>query len=180
MTKGTVKGGGNVSPPGRRAGARYSSCGLYRYRLWRSWSGGSGVLTWIMLNPSTADHLGNNDPTIERCERRARLWGFTRVEIVNLFALRSPDPRALKLAADPIGPENDGAILEAIAGAGLILCGWGALGSRGGRDAAVLRLLEDRPLACLGRTRAGAPVHPLYIPYDRIPTTYCAAGPARS
>jgi len=29
------------------------------------------TILWIMLNPSRADHLGNNDPTIERCERRS-------------------------------------------------------------------------------------------------------------
>ena len=156
----------------RRSGAIYSPCGRYRYRLWRAWGGGCRTLLWIMLNPSTADHLGNNDPTIERCERRAVAWGFDRVEIVNLFALRSPDPRALRTAVEPIGPENDRAILEAAGGAATILCAWGALGALGGRAARVQALLGSRPLACLARTKSGEPAHPLYLPYALTPGPY--------
>lgn len=48
----------------------------------------------VMLNPSTADEA-QNDPTVERCERRALRLGFGQLEVVNLFALRSTDPSAL-------------------------------------------------------------------------------------
>jgi hypothetical protein len=156
----------------RRSGAIYSPCGLYRYRLWREWGDGRRTLLWIMLNPSTADHLGNNDPTIERCERRAFAWGFDRVEIVNLFALRSPDPRILRKAPNPIGPENDRAILEAADEARTILCAWGALGALGSRASRVRALLGDRPLSCLALTKSGEPAHPLYLPYALAPVHY--------
>jgi len=159
----------------RRSGATYSPCGLYRYRLWRDWSGG-GTLLWVMLNPSTADHLGNNDPTIERCERRARAWGYGRVEIVNLFALKATDPKLLRAASDPVGPRNDRAILKASGAADLILCAWGVHGRLGGRAASVLKLLEGRTLSCLGVNRSGEPAHPLYLPYARMPVPYSAAG----
>lgn len=158
--------------PGRRFGATYSDCGTYRYRLWREWDSGEGTLLWIMLNPSRADHLGNNDPTIERCERRARDWGFARMEAVNIFALRSPYPKALKEAVDPVGPGNDAAILEAAESAGLILCAWGRWGALHGRGAATRALLAGRPLACLGVTREGEPLHPLYQPYSARPVAY--------
>ena len=36
---------------------------------------GGRPAVFIMLNPSTADE-SDNDPTVERCERRARSMGF--------------------------------------------------------------------------------------------------------
>jgi hypothetical protein len=142
-----------------------------------------------MLNPSTADHLGNNDATIERCERRAAAWAFGRVEIVNLFALRTTDPGGLRAVADPVGADNDGAIVEAAGDADAILCAWGSHGRLGGRAVAVLELLRGRPLSCLGLNRSGEPTHPLYLPYSRRPIPYlpeptcppaAASSPARS
>ena len=156
----------------RRFGADYSPCGQYRYALWRDWQPGQGTILWIMLNPSRADHLGNNDPTIERCERRSAAWGFGRMEVVNLFGFRSPYPAALRSAVDPVGPDNDARIAERAAEAGMILCAWGALGVLRGRADAVRTLLAGRPLHCLGRTKAGEPAHPLYLPYDRRPEPY--------
>ena len=161
----------------RHFGASYSPCGLYRYSLWRAWAGGPGsedrgTILWIMLNPSRADELGNNDPTIERCERRSVAWGFGRMEVVNLFALSSPYPKALRMAEDPVGPLNDAGIAEGAGRASMILCAWGANGALRGRSAAVRTLLADRPLHCLGTTRAGEPVHPLYLPYGRTPVPY--------
>jgi len=159
----------------RRFGAAYSACGLYRYSLWRDRSAAGATartILWIMLNPSRADHLGNNDPTIERCERRSAAWGFQRMEVVNLFGLRSPYPKALGLAADPVGPENDAAIAARAADADMILCAWGAHGALVGRGDAVRLLLAGRNLHCLGMTKAGEPAHPLYLPYDRGPVPY--------
>ncbi|MBV8312930.1 MAG: DUF1643 domain-containing protein [Planctomycetaceae bacterium] len=57
-----------------------------------------------------------NDPTIERCERRARRWGFGGLIVTNLFALCATDPAGLRRVADPIGPENDATILETAQG----------------------------------------------------------------
>ncbi|MGL4574986.1 MAG: DUF1643 domain-containing protein, partial [Burkholderiaceae bacterium] len=37
-----------------RSGAEMSECGLYRYSLWRRWSGEPAAV-FIGLNPSTAD-----------------------------------------------------------------------------------------------------------------------------
>src|SRR5258708_9826988 len=38
-------------------GAEISDCGTYRYRLWREWDRARPTLAFLMLNPSTADHL---------------------------------------------------------------------------------------------------------------------------
>lgn len=166
-----------MAEPGsaRRFSALYSPCGLYRYQLTRGWSTsaeGDACILWIMLNPSRADQFGNNDPTIERCERRSRRWGFADMVVVNLFGYSASTPKMLREAADPVGPDNDRHVAQAAADAGLILCAWGTHGGWLGRDVAILRLLGDRPLHCLGRTASGAPRHPLYLPYSRDPTPF--------
>jgi hypothetical protein len=97
-------------------GADFSPCRAYRYRLWRRWSDGP-ALNVIGLNPSTADEA-TDDPTIQRLTHRAREWGYPGLVMTNLFALRSTDPRALKVAAGPFGPQNDAAILSAARSAG--------------------------------------------------------------
>ena len=88
--------------------AAMSECGQYRYRLGRQWGPGQYLL-FVMLNPSTADEVVN-DPTVERCERRARLWGYDGLVVTNLFALVSTDPKGLLAAADPMNWSPSGAI----------------------------------------------------------------------
>lgn len=145
--------------------AVYSACETYRYALTREWAAGSRLL-WVMLNPSTASELAN-DPTVERCERRARTLGFGGFRVVNLFALRATDPRTLRAVADPVGPDNDTALSDGVIWADAVLCGWGRHGALLGRDRIVAaRLLQaGKPLWHLGLTQAGQPKHPLYIGY---------------
>mgnify|MGYP006173989833 CR=1 FL=1 len=51
--------------------AVYSPCESYRYLLTRIWDVAGEKALFVMLNPSTATEV-QNDPTVERCERRAR------------------------------------------------------------------------------------------------------------
>ncbi len=124
------------------AGASISSCGRYRYRLWREWRlhpepaqwdmwadeqgpvlDGAGaqlgepkICIFIMLNPSTADG-SVDDPTIRRCVGFASRWGFDRLEVLNLFAFRATDPRdlfALNHDDDPVGPGNSEAFRDVL------------------------------------------------------------------
>lgn len=152
--------------------AIYSGCESYRYALTREWAAGRRLL-WVMLNPSTATEAAN-DPTVERCERRARALGYGGFRVVNLFALRATDPRALRGVADPVGPENDAAIMAGARWADDVLCGWGGHGGLGGRDRAVTALLrgQERPLWHLGLTAGGQPKHPLYIGYAQMPVRW--------
>ncbi len=90
----------------------------YRYLLWRYWDLSKPPLTFIMLKPSTAGAVHNDDATVQRCEQRAASGGYGGLRVANLFALRSTDPAALYTTDDPIGPENDVAILDAACGAG--------------------------------------------------------------
>lgn len=152
--------------------AVYSACETYRYALTREWAAGSRLL-WVMLNPSTASE-STNDPTVERCERRARALGFGGFRVVNLFALRATDPRALRAAADPVGPDNDTALSDGVIWADAVLCGWGGHGALHGRNRTVCTQLQQagKPLWHLGLTQAGQPKHPLYIGYAVQPTVW--------
>jgi hypothetical protein len=149
--------------------AVYSDCERYRFRLGRQW-GDDPQLVCILLNPSTATET-RNDPTVERCERRARAMGFGGVQVVNLFAWRSTDPRGLRAASDPVGPGNDAVLLDAAGRSGMVLCGWGLNGALQGRGAEVAALLDGAGVALwhLGLTTAGAPRHPLYVGYAQAP-----------
>lgn len=73
----------------------------YRYLLHRKWDGAEKTVTFIGLNPSTADET-TDDRTIRRCIDFTKRWGGNRLLMVNLFSLRSTDPSALKIAVDPI------------------------------------------------------------------------------
>lgn len=150
--------------------AEYSPCEAYRYSLTRVWDPAGGRVLFVMLNPSTATEV-QNDPTVERCERRARALGFGAFRVCNIFAYRATDPRVMRAVADPVGPGNDAAILEGADWAETVVCAWGTHGAHLGRGPAVERLLRSsgKPLAHLGLSKAGFPKHPLYIGYDRQP-----------
>jgi hypothetical protein len=129
-----------------------------------------------MLNPSTATEY-QNDPTVERCERRARTLGFGSFTVLNIFAWRATDPREMRAAADPVGPANDAAILGAVPAADRVICAWGTHGAHLGRGPAVERLLRGAgaPLWHLGLSKDGHPKHPLYIGYAVQPVLWEAA-----
>ena len=125
-------------------------------------------MTWIMLNPSRAD-ASIDDPTLRRVIGFARAAGCGQITVANLYAWRSPSPSTLRRVPDPVGPDNDQAILDATADADLVVAAWGTH-AHPGRVADVLDLLAHRTVWCLGLTRGGQPRHPLYVP-ARTPLT---------
>jgi hypothetical protein len=114
----------------------------------------------VMLNPSTADEQ-EDDPTIRRCVSFARREAYAAREVVNLYAYRATDPSDLDSVSDPVGPENDRAILLAAGSAGVIVAAWGAHRLAALRAPHVLHLLDDRDVRALGLTKSGQPRHPL-------------------
>ncbi len=161
-------------PDGRPSvGAVFSPCERYRYRLWRYWQVGVAPVTWVLLNPSTANEM-DNDPTVRRCQQWSYRWGAGGIEVVNLFAYRGTDPREMMVAAAPVGPDNDAAIIAAASTADRIIVAWGVHGGHRDRAAAVELLLADCPadIFCLARTAGGFPGHPLYLPASATPITY--------
>lgn len=149
--------------------AWYSECGSYRYALTREWQAGAPRLLWVMLNPSTASEK-RNDPTVARCESRARRMECGAFRVVNLFAYRATDPRDLRRAADPAGPANNAVITDAADWADTIVCAWGAHGAWQNRGAEVEAMLRKggHRLWHLGLTQAGHPRHPLYLPQEAV------------
>ncbi|MDF1565284.1 MAG: DUF1643 domain-containing protein [Deltaproteobacteria bacterium] len=153
---------------GTHGGAVFSESETYRYVLWRDI--GTPLFTFdvvqsiafLGLNPSTADQ-NVNDPTITRCERRARSLDYERFYMVNLFGLRSTDPKALYTEPDPIGPGNDEALAKIISVADTVVLAWGVHGELRGRAREVLRMIPTNKRVCLGVTKDGHPRHPLYI-----------------
>lgn len=163
-----------------QSSARLSEDGRHRYRLTRRWGDGP-ALGWCMLNPSTADHT-EDDPTIRRCLGFARAWGFSAIEVVNLWSWRATDPtevfKNLHRAHDAV---TDEVLLEVALACSTIVVAWGFPGGAPWgkhRADAVLELLRqgDAELLCLGRTNNGAPRHPLYIAKAQKPEPYLSPG----
>ena len=130
-----------------------------------------------MLNPSTADEF-KLDPTCSRARDYAERWGYGSLVVTNVFAWRATDPAALRAARDPVGPDNDRAILRAAREAAIVVCAWGNHGLQLGRGDAVVRLLERARvrLHALHVNRTGAPAHPLYLPASLAPLRWNGRG----
>ena len=153
--------------------AVYSPCEAFRYTLTRTWDPAGRKVLFVMLNPSTATEV-QNDPTVERCERRARALGYGAFRVCNIFAYRATDPKVMRAQTDPVGPANDAAILAGADWADTVVCAWGTHGAHKGRGAAVEALLRatGKPLYHLGISKEGHPKHPLYIAYAHQPEAW--------
>lgn len=149
-------------------GAVFSPDRIYRYRLTRDGAMHGSTVLFIMLNPSTADET-QDDPTIRRCMAYAARWGHARLEVVNLFALRATNPMQLRLfRGDPVGPDNDRHIMEAVQDADIVIAAWGPAretagqGRRGQADGA-----EHAPPALLPAPLQGRPASAPALPARR-------------
>jgi hypothetical protein len=151
------------------SGATFSPCRRWRYRLWRQWDNGPTMVV-IGLNPSTADERAD-DPTIRRCIAFAKQWSFGRYEMLNLFAWRSTDSCGLFGIDDPVGPDNDRAIVDVCRTASRVVLAWGRFEHIKDlvtpRAAHVMRLVMAKTgceIGSLGVNGDGTPKHPLYLP----------------
>jgi hypothetical protein len=161
--------------------ATLSDDGMYRYVLSRDTHlllPSTKRVCWICLNPSSADALVD-DASIRKMKGFTARWGYSALDVVNVFAYRTKSPKVLEDAplrgVDIIGLENDFYIARTIAGASMVVCAWGA-------DPIVSKLrklgmkthLRAAPsgVVALKLTQAGAPWHPLYAPYDKGPVSF--------
>jgi hypothetical protein len=159
----------NHTCPVMQGKAIFSACGTWRYRLEREWGAGGKTLAFIMVNPSTANALVN-DPTISRCIRIAEAGGYARLIVGNLFAFCASDIKALRSAADSVGPDNDAHLRMMLEEADRVVVAWGSRQKLApplrSRWQTFLGMARDRSLTlhCLGTTKDGHPRHPLYLP----------------
>lgn len=148
--------------------ANISACGLYRYSLSRLWAG-RPLMVFVMLNPSTAD-ADLDDRTVRRCIGFARREGMGGLGVMNLYAYRATNPKALLTCDDPVGPQNDGvltAVLNESRNMGYpVVAAWG-VNAKPDRVTQVLGLVPTTSWLCLGTTKDGHPRHPLYVKGDQ-------------
>lgn len=147
-----------------------SDCGQYRYRLERQCIGG-GQTTIIMVNPSTADAT-ENDATIRKLMGFGNRYEWGRIVVGNLFAFRATDVRELKNVRDPVGPDNDGHLLDMLREADRVVVAWGPVAKQPHALRARYRRIREmasmvsRPLMSIGApAKDGHPCHPLMLPY---------------
>lgn len=148
-------------------GARFSPDMVYRYDLWRIWDERKSVVSFVCLNPSTADE-NVDDPTIRRCMGFAGRWGYGGVHVLNAFAYRNTYPETLRGIKEPVGPEND-EFLRTLHG--VVLVAWGEHGRFLKRGNTILKLIQV-DCFCLGKNKSGQPRHPLYVPYSQQREAY--------
>ena len=150
-----------------------SACGRYRYLLRRTWDHKKPRALYVMLNPSTAD-ARVDDATIRSCVRLASSLGYGSIEVVNVFAYRATNPDELLTADDPAGPENEWHVEAALGRCDVPILAWGAFPPA--REASVYirnAIRARRPAAfCFGKTKSGAPKHPLYVKSGTALETY--------
>lgn len=155
--------------PRKLVGASHtiSPCETYRYTLTiplgASLVRKKGEVVFIMLNPSTANAL-ESDNTVTRCMNFARDWGYNTLQVLNLYAYRSPYPKDLIAAGYDVGPDNNHWLELALKAHKSVICAWG----NGAQESRVQYFLEraaayNTELLCLGLTENGSPRHPLYV-----------------
>lgn len=135
-----------------------------RYVLTRSWEGGSKMMLWIMLNPSTAAAI-NDDPSIRRCITFAQDWGYSGMFVVNIFPYRTPYPKNLiktKMKPGEIW-QNTAYIQEYSTKVERVVCAWGnyPILKKLNPDLSWLHQFEKIYTLKVGANNT--PTHPLYM-----------------
>jgi len=145
----------------------FSDGGRHRLRLWRDTGqlASSGVVPFVMLNPSTAD-ADVDDPTIRRCIDFAIRWNYSQLQVVNLFTFRTPKPRDLKKAhaagEELVALGGNSHIKKAIREADMVVAAWGQRPAFARSRAHEVLAMCDR-WHVLGYTKEGHPRHPLFM-----------------
>jgi hypothetical protein len=160
---------------GAQGTATFSPCSSYRWTLTRTWDDRPKLLV-VMFNPSTASS-SEDDPTIGLVSHIASHNGYGGIVVVNGIPLRSSTPSA---AVDMVNTwdkrqewgwrdalqVNVSAITGECERAGAVLLAWGALADRCADWFEMLieeiecSLPAGVAVYCLGRTKAGYPIHP--------------------
>lgn len=158
------------------SGAIFSDCRRWRWLLWRRWDEKLPAANFLMLNPSTADEV-KLDPSCTRARRYAEQWGYGALIVTNVFGWRATDPDDMKAQADPVGKDNDAAILRAAREAAIVVCAWGNHGAHLERSRSVVKMLTKKGVAlhALRVNGNGEPAHPLYLPGNLKPKTWIPA-----
>lgn len=163
----------DIEGPLMSGSAIVSDCGLFRYVLGRAWGHANAAsVTWVMLNPSTAD-AGSDDPTVRKVVGFSQRWGFGSANIVNVWPYRATSPKVLMAAlrryevSRGVAELNLQYVRGTCRSADLVVAAWGGNAKPCPDLARVERTLTEccRPVVCLGHTVSGQPRHPLMPAY---------------
>ena len=138
----------------------------YRYSLKRIWDNDKPKVLFIMLNPSLADNY-QDDPTIRRLIKFAKLYGYGCFYVGNLFSYITPYPSEL-LDKDLMFSKKN--IHEIKKMTGLIkdvVYGWG----NSFEEPEWLKQIISNP-KCFGKNKNKTPKHPLYLSYNHKLVNY--------
>jgi hypothetical protein len=145
-----------------------SNDAVYEYRADRWWAEGPR-LAFVGCNPSLITWRAGArlDPTSANCEAIARRDGYAGVTMLNLWALRSTDPRELRDHPDPIGPGWAEAFDESVRDVDFVVGAWGTAPFGAGTRVARGRIAEvvdhlvelGSEVRCVGQTADGEPRH---------------------
>ena len=161
--------------------AVFDSTGEIRWRLARVWGNRPPVL-WLMCNPSNANAL-IDDPTISRCVNFTKAWGFTSLQVCNVYPWVSSSPEAVKRkirdargydsfeALAPALKRNEGIVRRVALASAMIVAAWGEIAAFDIYTGHFATILQEAgvDLHCLAVGRNGAPMHPLARGRSRIP-----------
>lgn len=186
---------------GTHAAALFSTDGCFRFWLSRDWSAPSQqpakTCLFIMLNPSTATHE-IDDPTIRKCVGFAKRWGYTAIEVMNLFPYRATDPKLLltNVAEHTNWPNsvtaelwrrslalNDELIRVMVANVDTVICAWGANARHPLVQARVRNVVDILIESGYGGwainvLKGNVPAHPLMQKYADQPVPFNFKAPA--
>ncbi len=157
--------------------------GQHRYRLTVEFTDqgrefNRGNLVVVLFNPATIreeDDLLAKSRTRRRLIKLAKDGKYRTMTEVELFAYRSPNKKDLarevqERGVDPVGPENDQVISEAVQEADKLIVAWGKVPNHpifARRPDEVTALLQKsgKPLYCIGKNKDGSPTHPARVTY---------------
>ena len=150
-------------------GADFSTCGKYRYSLWRIWDKSKPLVMFIGLNPSTANAT-SDDPTIRRVKSIAANLGYGGVYMMNCFPYISTDPKKLVSSGGTL--VNDIKLKEVSEKCTDIIFAWGNFEIV--RMMGIDYILSNKfPNAkALHINKNGSPKHPLYCKSDIKPVPF--------
>jgi len=147
--------------------AFFSGDRKHRFVLIREWDNTKPAISFIGLNPSTANEH-EDDPTIRRVIAFAKSFGFGKVYMLNLFSFVTPYPKDLLNAID-LNHTNDSYIKEYTSLSKNVIFCWGNFETFG-RDKKVISMIPYG--FCLGKNANGSPKHPLYLKSNTPPQIF--------
>lgn len=157
-------------------GAVFSADGIYRYALWRYWNyqsaknGEARAAMFIMANPSVAGKY-TDDPTIVKCAKYARKWGYDGMYVGNLLGIIMTHWNRNMPEKSAIGDDND-YWLDVMKNSSVIhIAAWGFMGGYHPNRALAVRGMFPE-LYHLGISKDGQPKHPLYLPNHLEPSLW--------